>query len=142
MISSILRRKGNEVATITPSASVSDAVAALADRGVGALVVSEDGEHIAGILSERDVVRSLAANPDATLGSRVADLMTKEVFTCTLENTTAELMQTMTHRRIRHVPVVEHDRLVGIVSIGDIVSRRLLELEEERRQMEQYITHG
>jgi len=140
LISQILRRKGDEVATIAPAATVSDVVEALAEHGVGALVVSADGETIEGIISERDVVRSLAANGAGALGSSVADVMTTDVVTCGLDATTEELMVEMTKRRFRHMPVTDNGALAGIVSIGDVVDARLRELETERQQLTDYIS--
>jgi len=141
-ISDILRRKGTDVATIPPSATIADAIALLADKDIGALVVSADKQKIAGILSERDIVRSMAKTVETNLSQPVASLMTADVFTCGPEATTADLMELMTQKRFRHVPVVEENRLVGVVSIGDVVSVRLHELEEERQQIEEYITSG
>jgi len=140
LISQVLRRKGDDVATIAPTAAVSDVIAALAKHGVGALVVSVDGDTIDGIISERDVVRSLASNGAGALGSSVADLMTTDVVTCGLDATTEELMAEMTQRRFRHMPVVSDGTLAGIVSIGDVVDARLRELETERQQLTDYIS--
>ena len=110
--------------------------------GVGAVVVSEDGVSLTGILSERDIVRRLDIDGAEVLDRTVADLMTAEVITCRLEDTVAELMAVMTERRIRHIPVVEDERLSGVVSIGDVVKCRLQEVEDERRHLEEYITRG
>lgn len=140
LISQILRMKGNDVATIAPESSVSEVLEALAEHSVGALVVSTDGETIDGIISERDVVRSLATSGAGTLNSRVADLMTTNVVTCGLDATTEELMAKMTQRRFRHMPVVSDGTLAGIVSIGDVVDARLRELEAERQQLTDYIS--
>jgi CBS domain-containing protein len=109
---------------------------------VGAVVVSDDGRTLAGIISERDVVRSLDSDGAAVLEHRVAELMTAEVVTCSLNDSIAELMSVMTDRRIRHIPVVENGVLGGLVSIGDVVKGRLQELESERRHLEDYITRG
>ncbi|MDH3756008.1 MAG: CBS domain-containing protein, partial [Acidimicrobiia bacterium] len=111
-IENILAHKGRRLATIDPDDRVSDAIDLLADWGVGALVVSSDKEHIDGIISERDVVRSLARENEWTLRLRVADLMTAEVVTCTVDDTVDSLMALMTENRIRHVPVVDGDVLV------------------------------
>ncbi len=141
-VSQILGQKGADVATVTTTASVAEAVAALRDYGVGALVVSDDGETIAGIISERDVVRALAASGASMLDTPVADVMTAGVFTCDRRTTVDHLMALMTEQRIRHVPVVEDGVLAGIISIGDVVKSRVHELETETEQLAGYITHG
>ena len=138
-ISQLLRHKGHEVATIDGSASVRDALAVLADRGIGALVVSADGRHVDGIVSERDVARGLHEHGAGLLAEPVSSVMTVQVHTCTPQASVHDLAQTMTDHRVRHVPVVEDDALVGIVSIGDVVKARLDELEEERKHMVEYI---
>ncbi|HEX6786795.1 MAG TPA: CBS domain-containing protein [Acidimicrobiales bacterium] len=142
-VQSILAGKGDDVATIGPDATVREAVALLNERRVGALVVSTDGHRIDGILSERDVVRSLAADASAVLDQSVADLMTRQVTTCAPKDTIEQLMWLMTDKRIRHVPVVdETGDLAGIVSIGDVVKHRLGQLETENQALYDYITHG
>lgn len=138
----LLEAKGRRVATIDRNARVSEAIDLLAEWGVGALVVSADGEHIDGIISERDIVRSLASEHEWTLRLRVHDLMTATVVTCSLADTVDSLMGTMTGNRIRHIPVVDSGSLVGIVSIGDVVNSRLEELETERAALHDYITLG
>jgi CBS domain-containing protein len=138
-ISSLLARKGSSVATISRGATVSEVVAQLVSHGIGALVVSEDGDHIDGIVSERDVVRGLAASGAALLGEEVSSIMTEEVLTCSPEDETETLMSIMTERRIRHVPIVTGDCLCGIVSIGDVVKSRIDELEKDRRELVDYI---
>ena len=138
-ISQILRRKGHEVATVGADASVRDALALLARHGVGALVVSADGQRIDGILSERDIARGLHERGAALLADPVSSVMTADVHTCPPTTSVHDLARTMTDRRVRHVPVVEGRRLVGIVSIGDVVKARLDELEAERAQLVNYI---
>jgi CBS domain-containing protein len=138
-ISSLLRRKGREVATIPGSESVRAALAMLADKGIGALVVSSDGRSVEGIVSERDVARGLHERGAALLADPVSSLMTAQVHTCPSDANVHALAQTMTDHRVRHVPVVDDGVLVGIVSIGDVVKARLDELEEERRQLVDYI---
>lgn len=136
----ILGRKGTEVATIGPNATLADAAAVLAQRNVGALVVSDDGRSVRGVLSERDIVRSLARSGAGALDLTVGEVMTAEVHTCARDTTADELMATMTTRRIRHVPVLENDRLAGIVSIGDVVKSRIDELETETEALQGYVT--
>jgi peptidylprolyl isomerase len=134
----IQAKASHEVVTIGPDATVRELVALLAEHNVGALVVSEDGERVDGIVSERDVVRRL--HQDATvLDHAVASIMTAEVRTCAGDDGLTELMQTMTEHRIRHVPVVADGRLTGIISIGDVVKNRIGELESERDQLDHYV---
>ena len=139
-VEAILRGKGRAVVTVAPEASVGEAVALLRRRSIGALVVSADGEAVAGILSERDVVHALADSGTDVLALPVSSLMTRHVFTCTPNDSIAELMAEMTERRIRHLPVVENGRLTGIVSIGDVVKNRLDEVETEASSLRQFIT--
>jgi CBS domain-containing protein len=138
-ISDILRHKGADVATIAPDSPVADLITELATRKIGALVVLS-GDEVAGIVSERDVVRCLHKAGKAALDGPVRDLMTAAVHTCALSDDVDSVATTMTERRIRHMPVIEDGRLAGIVSIGDVVSSRLRQLEQERGQLEQYIT--
>jgi CBS domain-containing protein len=142
-VESILAAKGADVATITPDATVREAVALLNERRVGALVVSDDGRRIDGILSERDIVRGVGARSADALDLTVADLMTSEVTTCGQKDTMEQLMWLMTERRVRHLPVVDDTGgLAGIVSIGDVVKYRLGQLESENQALYEYITHG
>jgi CBS domain-containing protein len=139
-IGQLLRHKGHDVATIDGSRSVRDALAVLAERRIGALVVSTDGRRIDGILSERDIARGLHERGAGLLGDPIATIMTAEVHTCLPGVQLTDLARLMTDERVRHVPVVDDDEtLVGIVSIGDVVKARLDELEEERRQLVDYI---
>jgi CBS domain-containing protein len=131
-------KPSQDVITISPDATVRDLVALLAEHNVGALVVSEDGETVSGIVSERDVVRRLQAD-EAVLDTTVSRIMTAEVHTCSAHDSVTELMQAMTERRIRHVPVVAEGRLTGIISIGDVVKSRIGELEFERDQLDHYL---
>ncbi|MGL5810873.1 MAG: CBS domain-containing protein [Nocardioides sp.] len=138
-ISDVLRGKPNqEVVTISPDAPVRELIALLARHNVGALVVSGDGARVDGIVSERDVVRRLHAD-ESVVSAPVETIMTRDVRTCDHDHSIGELMQVMTDHRIRHVPVVAGDQLIGIVSIGDIVKNRMAELEFERDQLDSYI---
>jgi CBS domain-containing protein len=137
-IERLLADKGADVLTTTAETAVAEAVERMVARNVGAVVVL-DGDALVGILSERDVVHRLAVDP-AVLDQRVGEVMTAPVTTCGLRTTTHELMRVMTDGRFRHVPVVDEDRLVGIVSIGDVVKRRLDELETERKQLTEYVS--
>jgi CBS domain-containing protein len=142
LIETILRSKGSDVATVRPDARVGDVVEELKRRNIGALVVSEDEVTVIGIISERDVVRALPDAGTSVLDRTVADLMTTDVATCDMQASAAELMQLMTTRRIRHVPVVDSGRLVGLVSIGDVVRNRVDELEVEAKTLHEYLTSG
>ena len=139
LISQIIAGKGPFVATISENATVADAVAELHHHGVGALVVSSDGSHIDGIVSERDVVRWLNNQRKASMDEPVVSIMSSKVFTCTPEDDTESLMAVMTDRRIRHVPVIRDGTLFGIVSIGDIVKSTIDELEKDRKELFDYI---
>ena len=138
-VAKILARKGADVFTIEPDATVAVAVAVLGERHVGALIVSSDGTTVAGIVSERDVVRRLAELGPGVLDQPVSSVMTAEVVTCTPAATTEELMGVVTERRIRHVPVLEDDRLAGLVSIGDVVKHKISTLQFERDQLDSYV---
>ncbi len=139
LIVTMLRSKGDFVATVTPTATVRELLEVLAEHRIGAVVVSADG-GIDGIVSERDVVRHLSAAGGGLLDQPVSSIMTAEVATCGRDSTVEDLMRTMTDRRIRHVPVVDDDgALVGIVSIGDVVKSRISELESERDDLVGYI---
>jgi CBS domain-containing protein len=138
-VHTILRNKGKSVVTIHPDATVERAVAVLRLRGIGALVVSDDGSSVDGILSERDVVFALARYGTELMDLTVADIMTRSVVTCAPDDSVAELMAEMTNRRIRHFPVVRNGRLCGIVSIGDLVKSRLDEIEYEASSLRSFI---
>lgn len=138
-VESILKAKGRQIAIIAPDATVAEAARLLRRMSIGALVVSAEGKRLDGILSERDIVHALADRGAAALELRVADLMTRRVVTCGPGDTIAELMAEMTRSRIRHLPVVEQGRLVGLVSIGDVVKNRLEEMEDETTSLRQFI---
>ncbi len=140
LVANLLQQKGSEVATVPSGASVATVVAELARHGVGALVVSPDGQVIEGIVSERDIVRRLSELRMALLSEPVSAIMSTTVRTCTPEDDVASIMSLMTEHRIRHVPVVEHGRLCGIISIGDVVKSRIGELEKDRHELMEYIT--
>jgi CBS domain-containing protein len=138
-VNDILSQKGNQVLTIEPAATLATAVQMLAQRRIGALVVTGADHRIVGIISERDIVRVLGEKGTAVLGAPVAEVMTRKVVTCGRNETIAEIMERMTGGKFRHVPVIEHGRLVGIVSIGDVVKARLSELEYEQDALREYI---
>lgn len=135
----ILRIKGRNVVTIEPQRTLAQAAQLLSERRIGAAVVGDTFRPVLGILSERDIVRAVAARGPAALDEPVAQSMTEKVVTCTGASAIDEVMGLMTDGKFRHVPVVENGRLCGIVSIGDIVKHRLAEVEAESRAMRDYI---
>ena len=134
----VAAKSEQRVITVTPSTTVRELVGALAEHNVGALVVSADGERVDGIVSERDVVRRLHAEPDL-LAAQVDTIMTTDVHTCEPDDQLDDLMSLMTQRRIRHVPVCDDGKLVGIVSIGDVVKHKIDALQFERDQLDSYV---
>lgn len=140
-VETIINRKGSEVVTITPAATLGQAAALLAEHNIGAVVVSRDGQTVEGILSERDIVRRFASDEGVGTSSvPVATSMTAQVHVVPPTATVDQLMETMTTHRIRHVPVVQDDRLIGIVSIGDVVKNRMDELETQAASLREYVT--
>ncbi len=138
----LLRGKGFDVITVRPSTPVSEAISLLKKYNLGAVVVSNDGMQISGILTERDVVRQLVDGTDF-LDSPVSAVMTSEVLTCRPAESVQSLMNTMTERRIRHLPVVDDSgKLAGLVSIGDVVKSHITQIEFERDQLEGYVSHS
>lgn len=139
-VKAILSRKGNDVITIEPTVTLSAAVNILAERRIGALVVVAGADkQVAGILSERDIVRALAQRGPGALQDAVGEVMTRRVVTCTESDTVAALMERMTQGKFRHLPVLERGKLVGLVSIGDVVKHRLGEMEHESNALREYI---
>ena len=137
LVQQILKAKGSErVFTVTPGTRVSEAAQILAERRIGGLVVSEDGKSVIGILSERDIVRSLAVRGAGCLSETVDQMMTPNPSCCARNDTTDTVLQRMTDGRFRHMPVVEEGILVGIVTIGDVVKARLEELAMEKLALE------
>lgn len=139
-VKDVLRAKGVDVATISPTASVTELLDALAERKVGAIVVTEADGALAGIVSERDVVRRLQRTGTALLQESVASIMTADVVTCAPDDDVVAMMGLMTDKRFRHLPVMADAQLAGIVSIGDIVKARVEALTHERDQLESYIS--
>ncbi|HEY5979471.1 MAG TPA: CBS domain-containing protein [Microlunatus sp.] len=139
-IRDILHAKGSDVVVIAPDSSVRDLVGLLHEHNLGAVIVSTDGLTMAGIVSERDVVRRLATDADV-LAAPVADVMTEVVHTCHPEDSVESLMSTMTDHRIRHLPVLDPDgHLVGIISIGDVVKATITTLQFERDRLQEYVS--
>jgi CBS domain-containing protein len=140
-IADVLRNKGGAVVTIDPDATVTELLAGLAGHNIGAMVVVGP-EGVVGIVSERDVVRQLHAHGASVLSRPVSKIMTAVVSTCSKSDTVDSLSMLMTENRVRHVPVLENGKLIGIVSIGDVVKTRMEELEAEHQQLQSYITQG
>ena len=136
----ILEEKGNDVFTLSEDVTLGEATKALAAQRIGALILLDRDGRLAGILSERDVVRMIGTKGPECLTENVADVMTRKVTTCGEEATVNEVMELMTRGRFRHIPVVERGKLVGIVSIGDLVKRRIEEAEREAEDMRTYIS--
>ncbi len=135
----ILLEKGRGAASVSPGASIADVIEALESNDVGAVVVSRDGSHVDGIISERDIVRALRRQGTKILDQAVENLMTRDVITCTAGDRVASVMAIMNSKGIRHVPVVDDGNLAGMVSIRDIVALRLAEVQSEADAMRLYI---
>ena len=138
-VRSILAGKGSAVETIEPHFSLAVAVQRMAERGVGALVVVDSKQELIGILSERDVVHELAARGPASLNKPLGEVMTRKIIVCGLADMIKTVMEWMTEGKFRHIPVIDQNRLVGIVSIGDVVKFRLEEMEREQSALRDYI---
>ncbi len=139
-VSQLLQTKGRQVTTIDESRPVLEAVNELRDRGIGALIVSGERAPLVGILSERDIVRALASSGARALELPVRSIMSSHVVTCGESETLDRLMKLMTERRIRHVPVVEEGVLTGMISIGDVVKHRVEQLENDKRDLLEYVS--
>lgn len=137
-VNAILESKGRQIVSVKPDARLSDAIRLLAEKRIGAVLVMQ-GTRVDGILSERDIVRVLAERGGAVLDEPVSAIMTRKVTTCSRADTVAMLMEKMTAGKFRHLPVIEEGRVVGLVSIGDIVKRRVMEYENEQEALRDYI---
>ncbi|MBV6657021.1 MAG: CBS domain-containing protein [Devosiaceae bacterium] len=138
-VSAILAEKGHEVATASPETLMIEVMETLAERNIGAIVVTDAGRRVAGIISERDIVRSLARNGASALDQPVSSFMTKTVVSCSASESTHDLMAKMTEGRFRHLPVVADGKLDGIISIGDVVAARISEVQREADALRDYI---
>jgi CBS domain-containing protein len=138
-VSIILAAKGREVASVEPNATLSSVVALLAERRIGAVLILGVDRRIVGIVSERDIVRALAERGAAALDDPVSRIMTRRVSTCSEGETISSIMERMTAGKFRHLPVVDQGRVVGIISIGDVVKHRLQEMERDSAAMRDYI---
>ncbi len=140
-VASILKEKGSEVSTVGPDKPVAEVARELTERRIGAVLVTE-GERVLGILSERDIVKAVAREGKEALERPARDVMTSRVITCSLSDTAEQLMDAMTKGRFRHLPVIEDERLVGIISIGDVVKHRIAETVMEKEALQLYIANG
>jgi CBS domain-containing protein len=134
----IINEKGREVISVGPGHSLAEVVGVLTAKRIGAVVVME-GEELRGILSERDIIRALGRHGPEALGKLASDVMTPRVVTCATSDTINDVMQKMTSGRFRHLPVVENGRVSGIISIGDVVKRRIEDVQREADQIREYI---
>jgi CBS domain-containing protein len=138
-VKAILSRKGGDIVTIAPTATLTAAVKLLAERRIGAIIVTGPDNRVAGILSERDIVRTLNERGPAALDENVGAVMTRKVTTCTEADTIAFIMERMTEGKFRHLPVVDQGRLVGVISIGDVVKYRIEEVVHDADALREYI---
>ena len=138
-VRSILAHKGHDVVTIAPTATLSEAVKLLSERRIGAVIVTGADNRVGGILSERDIVRVIGERGHAALEENVGAVMTRKVVSCRESDTVAGIMEMMTLGKFRHLPVVEDGKVVGLISIGDIVKRRVQEYETEQEALRDYI---
>ena len=139
-VARILAEKGANVLTVGPDKTLDEVIHILAEKRIGALVVAHPDGSVAGIISERDIMRALASSGAATFDAPVSQYMTADVTTCRRSATTEDVMELMTNGRFRHVPVCEDGRLVGLISIGDVVKRRIATVEAEHQALRDYIT--
>ncbi len=141
-VQTILKGKGSDVVSVVKEETVSAAAKLLTNRRIGALVVGDASGDIVGMFSERDIVAGIAKHGSAVLDQPVSSLMTHDVVFCHPKDTIGEVMGKMTDRRIRHLPVVDGERLLGVVSIGDVVKQRIAESENEAEALREYISTG
>jgi CBS domain-containing protein len=138
-VKQILDQKGRDVVTVSPAMGTEEAVRFLADNKIGAVIVTGPGGKIAGILSERDIVRAVAAKGANALSAPISSIMTSKVTTCGEDHTINQVMELMTNGRFRHLPVEKDGALVGVISIGDVVRRRIEDVEREAEEIKAYI---
>ncbi len=141
-VATILKTKGNNIVTVNVGESVADTAVLLAKYKIGAVLVLDQTGKVTGVLSERDIVRALATSGSGCLNQNVEDLMTKDVICCAPSDTIDQVMALMTDRRIRHLPVMDGSELKGFISIGDVVKRRISDVEQEAAAMRDYIATG
>jgi CBS domain-containing protein len=138
-VAAILKHKGHHVVTVAPTSRIAEVAQLLSDKRIGAVLVQDHAEQLLGIVSERDIVRSLAANGASTLDMTAGQLMTRALRTATPHTTVAEAMREMTVGRFRHLPVLNHGELIGVISIGDVVKARIMEQEYEVESLKSYV---
>ena len=138
-VAAILKHKGNQITTVVPTASIAEVTEVLATHRIGAVLVMDRAEQLLGIVSERDIVRSLSANGVRTLEMTAGQLMTRALQLATPDTTVGEAMRMMTEGRFRHLPVIDHDRVVGLISIGDVVKARILEQDTVVESLTAYV---
>jgi len=136
----ILQSKGVDVFSVKPDDTIAHAVSVLNDKNIGAVIVSDNRGNVVGILSERDVVRRLGKEGAEAMSRRVCDCMTGNPYTCSPEDSVDDLMARMTEKRIRHLPVTADGKIIGVVSIGDVVKRKIEEAEQEAAALKEYIS--
>jgi CBS domain-containing protein len=139
-VGAVIKRKGTNIVTVAPDQSIAEVVGLLSTNRIGAVLVVDSQGDIAGIISERDIVHGLSQHGVKVMDMKVGALMTRDVQRCDPHDTIANIMGVMTQRRIRHIPVVENGKLVGIISIGDVVKQRLDETEMEVETLREYVT--
>lgn len=139
LVKHLLDNKGRHIISVAPEDSVLDAIKVMAEKGIGALIVMKDGE-LAGIMSERDYARKVIIKGRSSQSTQVAEIMTNDVLTTSSSQTVNDCMNTMTERKIRHLPVVEDSKVIGMISIGDLVEAIISDQQEEIEQLEQYIS--
>ena len=139
-VAQILQVKGSDVITARPEVAILDIAKILAEKKIGAVLVTAEDDALAGIISERDVVRALAEHGTKLGKVKVSDFMTRELITCSPDATLDQIMSLMTQGRVRHLPVLQNGKLCGLISIGDVVKRRIAEVEFEAEEMKRYIS--
>ena len=139
-VAQILQVKGSDVITARPEVAILDIAKILAEKKIGAVLVTAEDDALAGIISERDVVRALAEHGTKLGKVKVSDFMTRELITCSPDATLGQIMSLMTQGRVRHLPVLQNGKLCGLISIGDVVKRRIAEVEFEAEEMKRYIS--
>ncbi len=138
-IAAILKHKGYDIASVNPTATIAQVAAILSERRIGAVLIMDVADQLLGIVSERDIVHSLAANGAATLGMSAGQLMTRALHTVTPQTTEVEAMTVMTASRVRHLPVLENGALIGMISIGDVVKARIMQQDHEVDSLRAYV---
>lgn len=140
LVKHLLDTKGRHIISISPDASVLDAITLMADKSIGSLLVMGDDETLLGIVTERDYARKVIVKGRSSRETRVSDIMTTEVMTATLDNRVDQCMELMTNRKVRHLPVVDDNQVVGLISIGDLVQAIIADQQEEIQHLEHYIS--